>query len=106
MGRTNDCVSLVQPPCTLVQLAPDAVQLLTQRLRPPLLLPCQKRRSEPVPTGSIWPENPSPPNPICHCAGPVGLPVNLTELGPLSCAPPTACGVAELAKLPLMSPAE
>ena len=38
-------------------------------------------------------------------ASSVGLPENATELGPLSCAPPTALGVAEVAKLPLMSPA-
>ena len=34
-----------------------------------------------------------------------GAPRKVTELGPLSCAPPTACGFAEVAKLPLMSPA-
>src|SRR6266480_5989493 len=104
MGRINDWRSLPHRPFRFDQLAPEAVQLVTQRLIPPLLLPSQKRRLVPVPIGSIWPENPSPPKPICHCTGPVGLPVNVTELGPLSCAPPTACGVAEVAKLPLMSP--
>src|SRR3954447_10244975 len=52
-GRTNDCVSLDQPPFLLVHVAPLAVQLLMQRLKPPLLLPCQKRRLVPVPTGSM-----------------------------------------------------
>src|SRR5215470_3467032 len=214
----NDCVSPVQFPLLNVQVAPGAVQLKMQRLRPPLLLPCQIRRlptssaslvpprvpvplnvrfalltllngikfpalpqmtavtttleplppavtcdgisvfiavrilvaavAEVVPTdtspgltrdatqvnvcvpttncwpavprvdtvivpcacvqdvpiGSTWPEKPSPPKPICHCTGPVGVPGKLTELGPLSCAPPTAIGDAELAKLTLMSP--
>src|SRR6266403_633961 len=57
-----------------------------------------------VPIGSICPENPSPPKPNCHSTGPVGVPANVTELGPLSCAPPTASGDGALAKLPLMSP--
>src|SRR5436190_2705788 len=52
-GRMKDCVSLPHPPFLLVHVAPLAVQLLIQRLRPPLLLPCQKRRLEPVPTGSM-----------------------------------------------------
>src|SRR6185369_15704873 len=52
-GRMNDCVSLDQPPFLLVHVAPLAVQLLMQRLKPPLLLPCQKRRLVPVPTGSM-----------------------------------------------------
>src|SRR5205823_13811434 len=38
-GRTNDCVSPDQFPRTLSQLAPPTVQLLTQRLIPPLLFP-------------------------------------------------------------------
>src|SRR5205085_10637352 len=108
VGRTNDLWSpgegLNHPPLTLVQVAPEAVQLLTHRLMPPLLLPSKKRRLVPVPTGSIRPENPSPPNPSCHCTGPVAAPANVTELGPLSWAPPTAAGAAEVAKLPLMSP--
>src|SRR5262245_9294744 len=52
-GMMNDCVSLPRPPFLLVHVAPLAVQLLMQRERPPLLLPCQKRRLVPVPTGSI-----------------------------------------------------
>src|SRR5436190_15217237 len=83
-GRMNDCVSPVQLPRTLVQLAPPTVQLLTHRLMPPLLLPSKKRRLVPVPTGSIRAKKPSPPKPSCHCTGPVGLPLNVTELGPLS----------------------
>src|SRR5436190_4284981 len=219
IGKMNDCRSPVQLPLLLVQVAPGAVQLITQRLRPPLLLPCQTRRlpisspsrvpprvPEPlkvrfallmlengikfpalpqttavtttlepavaavtcdgisafiacrisvaavakvvptgtspgltrvatqvnvcvpttncwptvpkvdtvivpcacvhdVPIGSTCPEKPSPPRPICHCTGPVGVPAKVTELGPLSCAPPTAKGDGALAKLPLMSPA-
>src|SRR2546430_11540358 len=103
-GIMNDRVSPVQPPVTLDQLAPPAVQLLTHRLIPPLLLPSKKRRLVPVPTGSMRAKKPSPPKPSCHCTGPVGLPLNVTELGPLSCAPPTADGFADVAKLPLMSP--
>src|SRR5947207_11971302 len=49
-GRINDCVSPDQPPRTLSQVAPPTVQLLTQRLIPPLLLPWKKRRLDPVPT--------------------------------------------------------
>src|ERR1044071_1412801 len=52
-GRTKDCVSLPQPPFLLVHVAPLAVQLLMQRERRPLLLPCQKRSLVPVPTGSM-----------------------------------------------------
>src|ERR1043165_1478028 len=52
-GRMNDCVSLPQPPFLLVHVAPLAVQLEMQRDRPQLLLPCQKRRLVPVPTGSM-----------------------------------------------------
>src|ERR1044071_877558 len=52
-GRTKDCVSLPHPPFLLVHVAPLAVQLLMQRLRPPLLLPCQKRRLEPVDRKSV-----------------------------------------------------
>src|SRR3954469_6202513 len=89
-GRTNDFVSPPHAPVTVAQLAPDAVQLVTQRLIPPLLFPSKKRRLVPVPTGSIRAKNPSPPNPSCHWTGPVALPVKVTELGPLSCAPPTA----------------
>src|ERR1043165_8897385 len=100
----KDWVSPVQLPRTLVQPAPEAVQLLTQRLIPPLLLPSKNRRFVPVPTGSIRAKNPSPPKPSCHWTGPVGVPVNVTELGPLSWAPPTACGLGDVAKLPLISP--
>ena len=104
-GRTNDCVSPVQPPLALsqrpdcavpVQLAMPAVQCVT----PPLLPPCQMT----VPTGSMRAKKPSPPVPICHCAGPVGVPFEIAELDPLSCAPPFAYGFAEVRKLPLMSP--
>src|SRR5262252_5000109 len=49
IGRMNDCRSPVQLPLLLVQVAPEAVQLMMQRLRPPLLLPCQTRR---LPTSS------------------------------------------------------
>src|ERR1700750_1079074 len=38
-GRMNDCVSPPQFPRTLGQLAPPTVQLVTQRLTPPLVLP-------------------------------------------------------------------
>src|SRR4051812_19122555 len=102
-GRTKDCWSPVQAPLLLVHVAPGEVQLAVQRLRPPALLPSQKRRLVPVPTGSMRAKKPSPPVPICHCCA-EGLPVNSTVLGPLSCAPPAACGVSEVAKLPLMSP--
>src|SRR5580765_1094535 len=44
IGRMNDCKSPLHPPVLLVHEAPELVQLLVQRLRPPLLLPCQKRR--------------------------------------------------------------
>src|SRR6476659_2437650 len=104
-GKTKDCVSPLQAPDTLpLQGAFWFVQLLTQRCSAPLLFPCQKRRLEPVPTGSRRAKNPSPPTPFCHSTGPVGVPVKVTELEPLSCAPPFACGEAEFAKLPLMSP--
>ena len=33
-----------------------------------------------MPTGSMRAKKPSPPTPICHCTGPVGLPENVTEL--------------------------
>src|SRR6476646_3529932 len=39
IGRMNDCKSPVQAPLLLVHAAPGAVALITQRLRPPLLLP-------------------------------------------------------------------
>jgi hypothetical protein len=98
-------VSLVQPPVRVVQLAPEAVQFEVQRESVPLLLPCQKRRLVPVPTGSMRAVKPSPPLPICHCTGPgVELAVKVTEKEPLSWAPPFACWLAALAKLPLMSP--
>src|SRR5690349_1058264 len=43
-GNTNDCVSPLHPPDTLLlQGAFGLVQLLTQRCKEPLLLPCQKR---------------------------------------------------------------
>src|SRR6266487_2939615 len=101
---TNDRVSPNQPPVTLLQVAPPTVQLLTQRLIPPLLLPWKKRRLVHVPTGSIREKNPSPPMPTCHWTGPIGVPANVTEPEALSCEPPLACGEAALAKLPLMSP--
>ena len=52
-GRMNDCWSPVQLPRLLLHEAPALVQLLVQRLSPPLLLPCQSRRLVPVPTGSM-----------------------------------------------------
>ena len=57
-----------------------------------------------MPTGSMRAKNPSPPTPSCHSTGPVGAPAKVTELEPLSCAPPFACGEAAFAKLPLISP--
>src|ERR1044071_5267766 len=100
----NDCVSPVQPPVRSLQLAPEAVQLVVQWLRWPLLLPCQNRRLVPVPTGSMRAKKPSPPLPDCHWTGPVGLPAKVTDMAPLSWAPPFACGAAEVSKLPLLSP--
>src|SRR6476660_3266449 len=100
----KDCVSPNQPPVLSDQLALGAVQLLVHRLRWPPLLPCQKRRLVPVPTGSIRAKNPSPPLPVCHWTGPLGLPEKVTDMAPLSCAPPFAWGEAEVAKFPLMSP--
>src|ERR1041385_8767346 len=46
----NDCVSPVQAGRMLVQTFAPAVQLLTQRLRPPLLFPWKNRKLDPVPT--------------------------------------------------------
>src|SRR3954462_4291674 len=101
----NDCVSPVQPPVRVLQLAPDAVQFEMQRESVPLLFPCQKRRLVPVPTGSIRAMKPSPPLPICHWTGPgVELGPKVTEKEPLSWAPPFAWGFVAVAKLPLMSP--
>src|SRR3954467_10306923 len=100
----KDWVSLVQPPVRVLQLAPDAVQFEMQRESVPLLLPCQKRKLVPVPTGSIRAVKPSPPLPICHWTGPVGEPAKVTENEPLSWAPPFAWGFAAVAKLPLISP--
>src|SRR5882762_2696212 len=87
------------------QIASGAVQSLSggacvHTLSWPPLFPCQSL----LPTGSMRAKNPSPPTPICHCAGPVGLPEKVTELEPLSCAPPFACGEAEVAKSALISP--
>src|SRR3954454_19769165 len=48
IGSTNDCWSPVHAPRLLVQVAPEAVQLLMQRLRPPLLFPSQYRRLVPL----------------------------------------------------------
>src|SRR5439155_25461234 len=61
IGRMNDCRSPVQFPLLLVQVAPGAVQLITQRLRPPLLLPCQTRR---LPTSSPSLVPPRVPEPL------------------------------------------
>src|ERR1044071_692430 len=83
-GRMNDCVSPVHAGRMLDQAAPALVQPLVHRLKPPLLLPSKNRKLVPVPTGSIRAEKPSPPRPICHVVGPVGLPEKVTELGPLS----------------------
>src|SRR5215475_200972 len=49
IGRMNDCRSPVQLPLLDVHVAPEAVQFIVQRLRPPLLLPCHTRR---LPTSS------------------------------------------------------
>src|SRR5207247_8724194 len=101
---TNDRVSPDQGPVTLPQLAPPTVQLLTQRLIPPPLLPWKKRKLDPLPTGSMREQNPSPPIPTCHCTGPVGVPTNVTEPEASSCEPPLTCREAALANLPPMSP--
>src|SRR5882724_4874011 len=61
IGRMNDCVSPVQAPLLLVQVAPGAVQLTVQRLRPPLLFPCQTRR---LPTSSPSLVPPRVPEPL------------------------------------------
>ena len=61
IGRMNDCRSPVQLPLLLVQVAPGAVQLIMQRLRPPLLLPCQTRR---LPTSSPSLVPPRVPEPL------------------------------------------
>src|SRR4051812_25316166 len=61
IGRMNDCRSRVQLPLLLVQVAPGAVQLITQRLRPPLLLPCQTRK---LPTSSPSLVPPRVPEPL------------------------------------------
>src|SRR5438874_13417491 len=61
IGKMNDCVSPVQAPLLLVQVAPGAVQLITQRLRPPLLLPSQTRR---LPTSSPSLVPPRVPEPL------------------------------------------
>ena len=89
--HVNTCEPIVNvSPAT----APPVVSVIVPRAR----------SVGPVPTGSMRAKNPSPPRPICHCTGPVGLPANLAELGPLSWAPPLTCGSGEVAKLPLMSP--
>src|SRR5262245_44095098 len=61
IGRMNDCRSPVQLPLLDVHVAPPAVQLNTQRLRPPLLLPCQTRR---LPTSSPSLVPPRVPEPL------------------------------------------
>src|SRR5882724_8022720 len=61
IGRMNDCRSPVQLPLLLAQVAPGAVQLKIQRLRPPLLLPCQTRR---LPTSSPSLVPPRVPEPL------------------------------------------
>ena len=58
----------------------------------------------PLPTGSMRAWKPSPPIVICHWTGPVAPPGKPATLGPLSCAPPAADGLDDVAKLPLMSP--
>src|SRR5438093_12286372 len=50
-GMTNDLMSANQPPETPAHGANSLVQLLTQRLMAPPLLPWKKRRLDPVPTG-------------------------------------------------------
>src|SRR5438876_6519544 len=61
IGKMNDCVSPVQAPLLLVQVAPGAVQLKMHRLRPPLLLPSQTRR---LPTSSPSLVPPRVPEPL------------------------------------------
>src|SRR5213080_1904525 len=61
IGRMNDCVSVVHAPLLLVQVAPGAVQLTVQRLRPPLLFPSQTRR---LPTSSPSLVPPRVPEPL------------------------------------------
>ena len=61
IGRMKDCKSPVQGPLLDVHVAPGAVQLKTQRLRPPLLLPCQTRR---LPTSSPSLVAPRVPEPL------------------------------------------
>ncbi len=61
------------------------LELLTGRRQPPVVnVIVPWAWVEPVPIGSINPEKPSPPRPICHCTPPVGWPENIAELGPLS----------------------
>src|SRR3954467_2057938 len=62
IGRMNDCRSPVQLPLLLVQVAPGAVQLKIQRLRPPLLLPCQTRRLPTLSPSLVPPRVPEPLN--------------------------------------------
>src|SRR4051812_34936633 len=59
-GRVNDCWSPVQLPRLLVQVAPLAVQFRMQRLRPPLLLPCQKMLLGVELPAVVPPRNPLP----------------------------------------------
>src|SRR5438034_10818972 len=61
IGKMNDCVSPVHAPLLLVQVAPGAVQLTVQRLRPPLLFPSQTRR---LPTSSPSLVPPRVPEPL------------------------------------------
>src|SRR6478609_2363958 len=61
IGRMKDCKSPVQGPLLLVHVAPGAVQLIVQRLRPPLLLPSHTRR---LPTSSPGLVPPSVPEPL------------------------------------------
>src|SRR4029077_2158797 len=102
---SGEATLLVQGLESRAQTASGPVQSLAggacvQTLSWPPLLPCQNR----LPTGSMRAKKPSPPTPICHCTGPVGLPENATVLEPLSCAPPFAIGVVEVAKFALISP--
>src|ERR1043166_5201369 len=62
IGRMNDCRSPVQLPLLLAHAAPAAVQLYTQRLRPPLLLPCHIRRVPTSSPGLVPPRVPVPLN--------------------------------------------
>ena len=88
----------------LVHVAPPTVQLLMQRLRPPLLLPWQKRRLVPVADGidagveSVAAEAHLP----LHRAG--RAPAKRHRAGAVVLRAAARLRLGEVAKLPLMSP--